>query len=101
MPLTRILSQLLYVEIRHQQIHLYSKTNRNERMTHIDYGLGILTKDVFKGYPANKKFDLSKVYETLSQKKDLACFESGKRFYEIGSIEGLEELELRLRGMNE
>jgi len=39
--------------------------------------------------------------ETLSQKKDLACFESEKRFYEIGSIEGLEELELRLRGMNE
>ena len=89
------------VEIRHQQIYLYSKTNRNERMTHIDYGLGILSKDVLKGYPTDKKFDLSMVYETLSQKKDLACFESEKRFYEIGSIEGLEELELRLRGMNE
>ena len=89
------------VEIRHKQIHLYSKTNRNERMTHIDYGLGILSKDVFKNYPSNEKFDLSIVYETLSEKKDLACFESEKRFYEIGSIKGLEELDSRLRGTDE
>ena len=89
------------VEIRHQQIHLYSKTNRNVRMTHIDYGLGILSKDVFKDYPTNEKFDLSIVYETLSEKKDLACFESEKRFYEIGSIKGLEELDSRLRGTDE
>ena len=31
--------------------------------------LGILSKDVFKDYPSNEKFDLSIVYETLSEKK--------------------------------
>ena len=47
------------------------------RMTHIDYSLGILSKDVFKDYPSNEG-DLSIVYETLSEKKDLACFVSKK-----------------------
>ena len=80
------------VEIVQGQIKLYSKKNRNRRMTHIDYGLGILTKHVLELYPVQQAFDLAEIYEKLSLHNQLACFEATKRFYEIGSPSGLEEL---------
>ena len=80
------------VEIVQGQIKLYSKKNRNRRMTHIDYGLGILTKHVLELYPVQQAFDLAEIYEKLSLHNQLACFEATNRFYEIGSPSGLEEL---------
>jgi NDP-sugar pyrophosphorylase family protein len=80
------------VEIFQGQIKLYSKKNRNKNMTHIDYGLGILTKHVLDLYPVQQAFDLAEIYEQLSLHQKLACFEATKRFYEIGSPSGLEEL---------
>jgi len=81
------------VEMNGSRIKLYSKQIRNENMTHIDYGLSILTKIVFDDYPNDKDFDLSGIIETLAIKGDLASFEVQERFYEIGSEEGLAELE--------
>ena len=37
-------------------------------------------------------FDLAEIYETLSESGKLASFEAKKRFYEIGSHEGLKEM---------
>ncbi len=54
------------VEMNQGRIRLYSKSQRNERMTHIDYGLGILTKTVLQAYPTQTTFDLAGVYEQLS-----------------------------------
>ena len=80
------------VEMDGKRIKLYSKTRRNPRMTHIDYGLGILKQEVFGQYLRGANFDLAEIYETLSESGRLASFEAKKRFYEIGSHEGLNEM---------
>jgi N-acetyl-alpha-D-muramate 1-phosphate uridylyltransferase len=80
------------VEMDGNRIKLYSKIQRNPRMTHIDYGLGILKQEVFKDYADNSKFDLAEIYEIISQKGELGSFEATHRFYEIGSHDGLNEL---------
>ena len=81
------------VEMNGREIKQYSKQIHNENMTHIDYGLSILTKKVFDDYSFYKDFDLSDIFETLAVKGDLGSFEVRERFYEIGSEKGLRELE--------
>jgi N-acetyl-alpha-D-muramate 1-phosphate uridylyltransferase len=80
------------VEMSGERIKTYSKEQRNTSMTHIDYGLGILKHKVFENYPENVNFDLAEIYELLSKKGDLASFEVTQRFYEVGSHDGLMEL---------
>ena len=60
-------------------------------MNYIDYGLGVLTKEVFERCPVDEPFDLATVYNDLSSKNMLAGFEVYERFYEIGSLSGIEE----------
>ena len=85
------------VEIDGNRIKLYSKTRLNPRMTHIDYGLAILKTDVFKRYPKGSSFDLTEIYGPLSESGRLSCFEATNRFYEIGSYDGLKELNVILQ----
>ena len=85
------------VELQAGKIQLYSKVERNERMSHIDYGLGIVTRSLLEAYPEQQTFDLAEVYEQLSRQHRLASYEATQRFYEIGSPRGLEELNLKLR----
>lgn len=61
-------------------------------MEYIDYGLGIVRKKHFCAYPENTYFDLSEIYETLSLKGELMGYEILNRFYEIGSLIGIEDL---------
>jgi NDP-sugar pyrophosphorylase family protein len=77
-------------------IRLYDKMNRTPEMHHIDYGLGILSSEILRDWPATD-FDLATVYRQLVEKNQLAGFEVTQRFYEIGSPEGLAELDELLR----
>jgi NDP-sugar pyrophosphorylase family protein len=58
-------------------------------MTHIDYGLGGFHRDAFASFDG--KFDLVAVYQALLAGDDLFGYEIRERFYEIGSVSGLEE----------
>ncbi|HEY5536952.1 MAG TPA: sugar phosphate nucleotidyltransferase [Ignavibacteria bacterium] len=70
----------------------YDKKDKNEKMHYIDYGLGILKKSVFERYFSGKShFDLEEVYKTLIKNNELGGYEVFERFYEIGSLEGLNE----------
>jgi N-acetyl-alpha-D-muramate 1-phosphate uridylyltransferase len=69
----------------------YDKRNWTPDMRHIDYGLGVLTEGALARFPSDEPFDLATVYERLLAAGELAAFEVGDRFYEIGSPEGLEE----------
>ena len=60
-------------------------------MKHIEYGLSILSKSIFKYFSHKKKFDLANLYYFLSKKKLLDFYIVKKRFYEIGSISGLTD----------
>jgi NDP-sugar pyrophosphorylase family protein len=72
----------------------YSKTERTAAMLHIDYGLGVLQKDILNGY--GERFDLADVYSSLAECGELSGYEAQNRFYEIGSPNGLKELEEHL-----
>lgn len=80
------------VIFRDGQLIAYSKINKSPDMRHIDYGLGILRKEVFGNFPAGVAFDLADVYEKLTIEKQLLGYEVFERFYEIGSASGLNEL---------
>ena len=86
------------VEFRNGAIAVYDKKNRTPAMHHIDYGLGVFRRDVFLAIPENQPYDLAQVYVDLLVKGDLAAYEVAERFYEIGSVQGIRELEQYLRG---
>jgi NDP-sugar pyrophosphorylase family protein len=57
----------------------------------IDYGLGVFDHRAFEIVPEAGAFDLAQVYQEMLRRETLAGFEVRERFYEIGSVEGLEE----------
>lgn len=83
-------SNLCYKDDR---IVAYSKKTRIPEMTYIDYGLSLLKSETFNDYPENEDLDLTDVYEKLVRENQLTGYEATERFYEIGSLEGLKELE--------
>jgi NDP-sugar pyrophosphorylase family protein len=85
------------VELSGGEIVTYSKTNRNPRMHHIDYGLGAFRRDVFTGVSTEVATDLASIYERLAARGELAACEIAERFYEVGSFTGVEELAQHIR----
>jgi len=81
-------------------IGLYSKLRKDSRMAHIDYGIGILSNKSMDIYDNNIIFDLAELYENLSLKKELLGYEVFQRFYEIGSLQGIEDLSNYLKIKN-
>jgi NDP-sugar pyrophosphorylase family protein len=79
------------------QILRYDKKQRTPEMHHIDYGLGIFRAESLASWPDNEPFDLADVYRRLLSENQLSGFEVTERFYEIGSAEGLAELDTFLR----
>ena len=71
----------------------YNKRAQSPDMEYIDYGLGVVSAEVLRSYPADKPFDLADVYHALTVKGQLAGLEIYERFYEIGSHAGLKEAE--------
>jgi NDP-sugar pyrophosphorylase family protein len=79
------------------RVDLYDKQRRTRPaadFAFIDYGLSALSRDVIAGeVPATGTADLADLFHRLSVRGDLAGFEVGQRFYEIGSPAGLEDFE--------
>ena len=80
------------VEYEDGRIVRYDKSNRDASMRYIDYGLGVLTSEAFAPWAGDDApFDLAAVYQRVIAGGGLAGYEVPHRFYEIGSLEGLEE----------
>lgn len=78
----------------------YDKFKPIKEMNYIDYGLSILNKKVFKYFNVIKKFDLAEVLNLVSKKNLLAHMLVKKRFYEIGSLDGIKETKNFLKKSN-
>jgi len=66
-------------------------------MEYVDYGLSVLDAAVVRELvPAGRAADLAEVFTPLSRAGRLAGFEATERFYEIGSPDGLAEVEALL-----
>ncbi len=79
------------------RVELYDKRNPISGMHWVDYGLGCLRGDIVRAWPG-ESFDLSDLYADLSRKGKLTGYEVSTRFYEIGSHDGLAELDLLFSG---
>jgi NDP-sugar pyrophosphorylase family protein len=78
----------------------YSKRAHTPEMTHIDYGVSVLRREVLEALPADEPCDLADVFSGLAARGELVGHVVTQRFYEIGSHRGLEETQryLRARG---
>jgi NDP-sugar pyrophosphorylase family protein len=75
------------------EIKAYDKKRRLPEMRHIDYGLSLFRAEALAAYAPGAKFDLADLMAGLVARRQLAGYEVPERFYEIGSREGLAELE--------
>jgi NDP-sugar pyrophosphorylase family protein len=75
-------------------------TDPPPEMGYVDYGLSVWNRDVIEArVPTGAPADLSSLFTDLSLGGELAGFEATERFYEIGSPDGLRDLDLHLRAM--
>lgn len=74
-------------------VQRYDKRHPDAAMRYIDYGLGAFRAEVFAGVPEDQPTDLADVYQRLAAAGQLAGFEVAERFYEVGSFDGLRELD--------
>jgi NDP-sugar pyrophosphorylase family protein len=78
----------------------YDKVNKTSSMTHIDYGLGVMSKRAFEDFNHDDVFDLSKVYQNLLRNNELGAYEVKNRFYEVGSPDGYREFSDYMEKLN-
>jgi NDP-sugar pyrophosphorylase family protein len=66
-------------------------------LDHIDYGFSVIDRDrVIGRLESGRVADLATIYAERAAAGEIAAFEVGERFYEIGSPEGLAELDGKL-----
>ena len=80
------------IEFSEGRIVRYDKVHSVPEMQYIDYGLGIFRAEVVDALPAEQVHDLAAVYQDLLRRNRLAAYEVSERFYEIGSMAGIQEL---------
>lgn len=85
------------VEFAEGRIRRYDKRAPTGAMRYIDYGLGVFRQAVFEAMTADAVRDLAEVYQDLLARGELAACEVSQRFYEIGSVAGMEDLSRALR----
>ncbi len=79
------------VAIEDNLVKRYSKTQRAKDVVYIDYGVSILKKEAIELVPKNQAYSLEELFTELIKKEELLAYEVNKRFYQIGSPEGLAE----------
>jgi NDP-sugar pyrophosphorylase family protein len=79
------------------EIRRYDKKDKVPQMRHIDYGLGLFQAAAFADFPGDAVVDLQEVQKALLARGELAGYEITQRFYEIGSVAGLQELDHLLK----
>jgi NDP-sugar pyrophosphorylase family protein len=79
------------VMIANEFVTKYDRSGRIKNMSYIDYGLSILNKKALEFVPQDKFFQLDEVYRELIKRREMMAFETQVRFYEIGSVPGLED----------
>lgn len=75
------------------RVLVYDKKLQDSRMRHIDWGLGIVMHEAFRPFASRSAFDLAELYTGLALAGRLGGFEVLRRFYEIGSSEGIRDFE--------
>lgn len=81
------------VVVENNKIKQYSKKEKSKDMIYVDYGASILRKKALELIPQNQVYSLEELFSELIKQKELLAYEVHKRFYQIGSPEGLKEFQ--------
>jgi MurNAc alpha-1-phosphate uridylyltransferase len=76
-----------------ERVVAYDKQAAPGTMTHIDYGINAFRADVFADVSDDRPVDLAAVHRAMIARGTLRAFPVSERWYEIGSPEGLAEME--------
>jgi NDP-sugar pyrophosphorylase family protein len=79
------------------RVTFYSKEKR-ENLKYIDYGVNLFHKEVLKLIPEAEPYSMGTLFNQLIDRQELLAYEVKKRFYEIGSVNGLAEFTEYVRG---
>ena len=82
-------------------VKLYSKKEKTDNMVYVDYGASILRKKSLELVPPDQVYSLEGLFSQLIEQKELLAFEVKRHFYQIGSVEGLQEFERFISGRGE
>ena len=85
------------IELQKLKKILYFNKIPKKKLFYIDYGASYINKRIFKGIKKNTKLDLAILFEKISQNNMLKGFEVKKRFYEIGSYNGIRDIKKYLK----
>lgn len=85
------------IVVKHGRIIAYGKSSERVQANYIDYGLTIMKRWVLNQFPIDEPFDLGDIYSNVIERKVVSCYASPKRFYEVGSVEGIRETENYIR----
>ncbi len=78
-------------------VRAYDKVNPGDGFDYIDYGLSAFARsEVVAGRDCGEPWDLGELLQRLAGDGKLGGYEVGEQFFEIGTEEGLAELEGRL-----
>jgi MurNAc alpha-1-phosphate uridylyltransferase len=80
------------------RVTVYDKWSPDPEKVYIDEGLTCLSKRVLDWVPKGEPFAIEQVFRDLAAQGELAAYQTSQPFYEIGSPEGIAELETILRG---
>lgn len=81
------------VELMAGEIIRYDKQSRDSKMQHVDAGLGLFDPLAFSHIEDGQPEDMGAVMKKLLVEGKLLAYEEKQRFYEIGSFDGLKELD--------
>ena len=84
------------VRLEDGRIVSYDKRAPDPRAEHVDAGLGVLRADALELVPATRPADLADLYRELLGRDQLDVFATERRYYEIGSPEGLDDFTRQL-----
>lgn len=86
------------VVFRNGDLLWYDKRERTREMAFIDYGASLLRREALARIPEGQPYDVADLYRTLIGEGRMLGHEVTRRFYEIGSHEGLAETRAFLDG---
>jgi MurNAc alpha-1-phosphate uridylyltransferase len=81
-----------------EQVVRYAKGHADPALDHIDYGATALRREVIAKLPQGRPWGLDAVQAELVAQGLLRAWRARERFFEIGSADGLRDLETRLGG---
>lgn len=85
------------IRVEDGHVTAYDKANPAPDMVWINAGLSLLRKTALEAIPPGEAASLHALFASLIARGELLAFETQQRFYEIGSVAGLEEFRQLVR----